>query len=84
MDFSKYLGEIGLSELWNLIIAEMDNRVFIGTKTEYEQNVENIPMGALVVITDEDDVVIPPEEIITEHNSILGSAILGKMELGKE
>lgn len=86
MDFSKYLGEAGLSELWNLIIAQMDSRVFIGTREEYEAEINNIPNGALVIITDDEDVVTPPpkEEIIEEFSAVLGSAILGKMQLGKE
>lgn len=86
MDFSKYLGEAGLSELWSLIMAQMDSRVFIGTREEYESEINNIPNGALVIITDDTDVIIPPpkEEIIEEFSAVLGSAILGKMQLGKE
>lgn len=86
MDFSKYLGEAGLSELWNLIMAQMDSRVFIGTREEYESEIDNIPNGALVIITDDTDVIAPPpkEEIIGEFSAVLGSAILGKMQLGKE
>lgn len=86
MDFSKYLGEAGLSELWDLIMAQMDSRVFIGTREEYESEINNIPNGALVIITDDADVITPPpkEEIIEEFSAVLGSAILGKMQLGKE
>lgn len=62
MDFSKYLGAVGLAELWDLMIAQMDSRVFIGTRAEYEANINNIPIGAIVVITDESDVVQPPVE----------------------
>ena len=27
MDFSKYLGEVGLAELWNLMTAYVDDRI---------------------------------------------------------
>jgi hypothetical protein len=60
MDFSKYLGEIGLAELWNLMIAYVNGKIFIGTRAEYEAAAANIPVDALVIITDESDVVIPP------------------------
>ena len=50
MDFSKYLGEVGLTELWNLMTAYVDNKIFIGTKSEYEAAAANIPVGTMVVI----------------------------------
>lgn len=95
MDFSKYLGTVGLAELWDLMIAQMDSRLFIGTRAEYEANINNIPVGAIVVITDESDVVRPPVEekpVIPpaeEEPSVsltaakLGTALLGKMILGQ-
>ena len=85
MDFSKYLGEVGLTELWNLMVAHMDERLFVGTRAEYEAAIDSIPVGALVIITDESDVVLPP--IVEEPSStiaILGVAKLGEMILGKE
>jgi hypothetical protein len=84
MDFSKYLGEVGLTELWNLMLAHMDERLFVGTRAEYEAAIDSIPVGALVVITDESDVVLPP--IVEKPSStiaILGIAKLGEMILGK-
>jgi hypothetical protein len=85
MDFSKYLGEVGLTELWNLMLAHMDERLFIGTRAEYEAAIGSIPVGAMVVITDESDVVLPP--VVEKPSStiaILGIAKLGEMILGKE
>lgn len=85
MDFSKYLGEVGLTELWNLMLAHMDERLFVGTRAEYEAAIDSIPVGAMVVITDESDVVLPP--IVEKPSStiaILGVAKLGEMILGKE
>lgn len=82
MDFSKYLGEVGLTELWNLMVAHMDERLFIGTRAEYEAAIDSIPVGAMVVITDESDVV-PPEVENSPSTSILGTALLGSMVLGK-
>ena len=90
MDFSKYLGEVGLTELWNLMTAYVDNKLFIGTKEEYEAAAANIPVGTMGVIIDESDVVIPP--IVEEEEekpeidttiAILGAALLGKMKLGR-
>lgn len=86
MDFSKYLGEVGLTELWNLIIAHMDERLFVGTRAEYEAAATSIPVGAMVIITDESDVVLPPIVEKPEMEStiaILGIAKLGQMILGK-
>lgn len=82
MDFSKYLGEVGLTELWNLMVAHMDERLFIGTRAEYEAAIDSIPVGAMVVITDESDVVLPEVEN-SPSTSILGTALLGSMVLGK-
>ena len=84
MDFSKYLGAVGLTELWNLMLAHMDERLFIGTRAEYEAAIGSIPVGAMVVITDESDVVLPPAvEEDTSSIAILGTAQLGTMILGK-
>lgn len=89
MDFSKYLGEVGLTELWNLMTAYIDNKIFIGTKEEYEAAAANIPVGTMVVIIDESDIIIPPvveEEEKPEIDTtiaILGTALLGKMKLGR-
>ena len=86
MDFSKYLGEVGLTELWNLMLAHVDGRLFVGTRAEYEAAIDSIPTGALVVITDESDVVLPPIVEKPEQDStiaILGTAVLGQMILGR-
>ena len=86
MDFSKYLGEVGLAELWNLMMVQMDSRLFIGTRAEYEAAAANIPVGAIVIITDESDVVLPPIVEKPEQDStiaILGTAVLGQMILGR-
>lgn len=86
MDFSKYLGEVGLAELWNLILAHMDERLFVGTRAEYEAAAASIPVGAMVVITDENDIVLPPVVEKPEMEStiaVLGIAKLGQMILGK-
>lgn len=97
MDFSKYLGEVGLTALWNLMMAELDSRLFIGTRAEYEANATSIPVGAFVIITDESDVVLPPivepeeptptpppaEDEPTATMAILGQALLGQMILGQ-
>ena len=81
MDFSKYLGEVGLAELWNLMVAHMDERLFVGTRAEYEAAASSIPEGALVVITDDNDVVPPSVDATT---AIIGVAQLGKMILGNQ
>jgi hypothetical protein len=79
MDFSKYLGEVGLTELWNLMLAHIDGRLFVGTRAEYEAAASSIPEGALVVITDDGDVVLPSADATT---ATIGIAQLGKMILG--
>lgn len=87
MDFSKYLGEIGLAELWKLMLAHVDSKIFIGTREEYESTVDSIPVGAMVIITDESDVIEPPvdEEDTTKSTiAILGIAKLGDIILGKK
>jgi hypothetical protein len=66
------------------MLAHVNGRLFIGTRAEYEAAIDSIPTGALVVITDESDVVLPP--IAEEPSStiaILGVAKLGEMILGK-
>lgn len=82
MDFSKYLGEVGLAELWNLMTAYVDGHLFVGTRAEYEAAASSIPIGAMVVITDESDVVLPDVED-TSSIAILGTALLGSMILGQ-
>ena len=87
MDFSKYLGEVGLAELWKLMLAYVDNKIFIGTREEYETTLDSIPVGAMVIITDESDVIEPPvdEEGTTQSTiAILGIAKLGDIILGKK
>ena len=85
MDFSKYLGEVGLAELWDLMTSFVEGRLWVGTREEYEAAAAGIPVGAMVIITDESDVVIPP--VVEKPSStiaILGVARLGEMILGKE
>lgn len=85
MDFSKYLGEVGLTELWNLMTSFIEGRLWVGTRAEYEAAATGIPVGAMVIITDESDVVIPP--VVEKPSStiaILGVAKLGEMILGKK
>ena len=86
MDFSKYLGEVGLTELWDLMVAHVSDRLFVGTRAEYEAAIGSIPVGAMVIITDESDVVLPPIVEKPEQDStiaILGTAVLGQMILGR-
>lgn len=89
MDFSKYLGEVGLAELWDLIMAQLDSRLFIGTRAEYDAIAADIPVGAIVIITDESDVVLPPvveepdKPEISLTTAKLGTALLNQMILGQ-
>lgn len=83
MDYTKYLGEAGLAELWNLMTAYVNKKIFIGTLSEYEAAASTIPVGAIVVLTDESNVEIPPvEDETTSSAAILGTALLGSMLLG--
>ena len=83
MDFSKYLGEVGLAELWNLMIAYVDKKVFIGTQDEYNEVANTLPIGAIVVIIDKEEEIIPPSQDETIATAYLGTAKLGAMVLGK-
>ena len=84
MDYTKYLGEAGLAELWNLMTAYVNKKIFIGTLSEYEAAASTIPVGAIVVLTDESNVEIPPVEDETISSAaILGTALLGSMLLGQ-
>ena len=83
MDYTKYLGEAGLAELWNLMTAYVNKKIFIGTLSEYEAAASTIPTGAIVVLIDESNVEIPPvEDETTSSTAILGAALLGSMLLG--
>ena len=88
MDYTKYLGEAGLAELWNLMTAYVNKKIFIGTLNEYEAAASTIPVGAIVVLVDESNVEIPPvedetpEEVVSSA-AILGTALLGSMLLGQ-
>lgn len=85
MDFSKYLGEVGLAELWNLIIAQIDKKVFVGTQEEYNKVADTLPVGAIVILIDKEEGVIPPPtEDETIATAYLGTAKLGAMVLGKK
>lgn len=84
MDYTKYLGEAGLAELWNLMTAYVNKKIFIGTLSEYEAVASTMPVGAIVILTDESNVEIPPvEDEITSSTAILGTALLGSMLLGQ-
>ena len=82
MDFSKYLGEAGLAELWNLMAAYVDGKMWIGTREEYEAAASTIKVGTMVIITDESD-VIKPEVEVNSTSATLGIALLGSMILGQ-
>lgn len=82
MDYTKFLGEVGLTELWNLMTAYVDGKLWIGTRAEYESAAADIPVGTMVIITDESDVIEPDVED-TFSTAILGTALLGSMILGQ-
>lgn len=82
MDFSKYLGEAGLAELWDLMTAYADNKIWIGTREEYEAIADTIKLGTIVIITNESD-VIEPEVEVNSTSATLGIALLGSMILGQ-
>lgn len=82
MDFSKYLGEVGLAELWDLITAYVDGKIWIGTREEYKTIAPTIKIGTMVIITDESD-VIKPEVETNSTSATLGIALLGSMILGQ-
>jgi hypothetical protein len=82
MDFSKYLGEAGLAELWDLMAAYVDGKMWIGTREEYEAAASTIKVGTMVIITDESD-VIEPEVEVNSTSATLGIALLGSMILGQ-
>lgn len=82
MDFSKYLGEAGLAELWDLMTAYVDGKIWIGTREEYESAASTIKLGTMVIITDESD-VIEPEVEVNSTSATLGIALLGSMILGQ-
>ena len=81
--FSKYLGEAGLAELWDLITAYADGKIWVGTREEYESIADTIKLGTIVIITDESDVIEPEVEIDNTTSATLGIALLGSMILGQ-
>lgn len=83
MDFSKYLGEAGLAELWDLMTAYADGKIWVGTREEYESIADTIQLGTIVIITDESDVIEPEVEIDNTTSATLGIALLGSMILGQ-
>lgn len=85
MNENLYMGEVGLAELWSLMTAYVDGRIFVGTRAEYEAKASEITVGTMVIITDESDVVIPPVEDAPADSTIaiLGTALLGSMILGQ-
>lgn len=81
----KFLDTQGVSDFWKIITTYVDNKIWVGTKTQYNiaAALHEISAGTLVIITDENDVVIPPKEENTSSVAILGTAQLGAMILGK-
>jgi hypothetical protein len=57
METNKYLDQEGLSQLWNLIVSYSNDKIFIGTRAEYEaKNAENaFATGCLIILVDEID-----------------------------
>ena len=97
MDFSKYLGESGLVELWKLMTSYVDGKIWIGTQSNYEKQSSKILNGTIVIIIDEEgdeppipgDTEIPKEDNTDEdpvasNSAKLGYATLGVMTLGQE
>lgn len=62
------------------------NGFFIGTKSEYDEAYKSgrIVNGTIVIIIEEEKPVEPTEPTDSGELAILGTAILGKMILGKE
>lgn len=60
MDFSRYLGEVGLAELWKLMTSYVDEKIWIGTQSDYDKQVSNIKIGTIVIIIDEKEGYEPP------------------------
>ena len=60
------------------------NTTFVGTRAQYntEYAAGNIPVGTIVIITDEDDDVNGDAENAEASSSMLGTGILGYMVLG--
>ena len=60
------------------------NTTFVGTRAQYntEYAAGNIPVGTIVIITDEDDDVNGDAENAEASSSMLGAGVLGYMVLG--
>ena len=98
MDFSKYLGESGLAELWKLMTSYVDGKIWIGTQNDYEKQSSNILNGTIVIIIDNEEGDKPPapedtenpedndpnEDLTSSSSAKLGYALLGTMILGQE
>lgn len=84
MDY-KFLDAQGVSDLWKLMTAYVDGKLWVGTQVQYKvaSALGEIPVGTMVIITDESDVVLPEVEEGTSSIAILGTALLGSMILGK-
>lgn len=80
----KFLDAQGVSDLWKLIAAYVDDKLWMGTRLQYDiaAALGEIAVGTMVIITDESDVVEPPVED-TSSIAILGTALLGSMILGQ-
>lgn len=82
---NKFLDSQGVSNLWKLITAYVDDKLWMGTKLQYDiaSALGEIAVGTMVIITDESDVIVPPVEENTSSIAILGTALLGSMILGQ-
>ena len=79
---SKFLNLDGLTEYDALIKAFINSKIFVGTYAEYQTADVNgkIPVGALVILTD--DATSGGESSSTSTSSKLGTGALGYMILG--
>lgn len=86
MSTNKYLNLDGLLEYDALIKAFINSKIFVGTYEQYETaNADGkIPVGALVIITDDGTSGGGSSggDNTSSTTAILGQAILGQMILG--
>lgn len=80
----RFLDAQGVSDFWKIIATYVDNKIWVGTRVQYDiaAALNEIAVGTLVIITDESDVLEPPQEN-TSSMAILGTALLGSMVLGQ-
>lgn len=72
--------EAKLEEKANLnhqhLLADISN-LFVGTKTKYEEVADTVPVGAIVILVEDD-------ETASAISAKLGVAVLGQMKLGQD